>query len=302
MGFNVPIIERKWGTSIDWTDYIMSSYVAPPVLPPDADFVRNYGKKTPAGNDYRLNCPKCGDQNGKLYVNLEKGIWRCWRGCGSGRLGALQVHGGVQYTIEVETGVRKEIVPRFFSLEVESMESSIVNGYLTEERHLQEHIRKTFEIRGAIMMGKFAVAVPVITPLRKTEHWYFRFIGVEDGGLKHFSDFPKRELLYGHPRSLTSRDLYIMEGCFDVVCSVPFNSVCAWGKIITEEQIELLRYFASERFLVCLDSDVDINRKMRSLLRVKMETRKKVGIVELPSGKDPGDLGRDILQCPIMEL
>jgi DNA primase len=266
----------------------MSRYMTPASLPPDPSFVKTYGIRTPKGW-YRLNCPQCGDTNGKLYVNLENSFYKCFRGCvkkyfdGKG-LSAF----GVQMSESLQkTEKDKFDFPRI-SLENESFEANLIKGYL-DSRGLEEHVRRVFEIEGAVVFNNFAVALPVITPLRRTPYWYYRIIGNPE--FKHYSEFPKRELLYGHPRVLTAKSLYIMEGTFDILCSLPFSSVCSYSKIITDEQLGLLKYFTCEEILVCLDGSVDFKRKLRSLLRVKIETGRRVGIVKLPEGKDPANIG-----------
>ena len=276
----------------------MSRYSTPSSLPPDRNFTLRNGIKTPSKmSEYRLNCPLCGDEEGKLYIDLDKGIYHCFRHGAKGKLDGALGSFGVQLQQAILVPKEKAaITPSFFSLDKDTLDSNMIKGYI-ESRRFPEHIIQNFGLKGAIILGSFAVAIPVITPIRRTLHWYFRLINHPN--LKHYSDFPKRELLYGHEKCLTSKDLYMMEGPFDVLCSLPFNSVCFFGKIITNEQIELLKYFSCERFVICLDGSVDLKRKLRSCWRVKIETRRAVGILQLPPNQDPGNLGREILNYPV---
>jgi hypothetical protein len=266
----------------------MSKFVTVPSLPPDPSFVRTYGVKTSKGW-YRHNCPMCGDTDGKLYVNLTNSFYKCFRGCAKEYFNSTQLS---QFGVQLSNSVqKKDKVDRNFpriSLENESLEANIVKGYL-EDRKVEEHVRRVFEIEGSVVFGSFAVALPIITPLRRTPFWYYRLIGHPE--LKHFSEFPKSDLFYGHPRVLTAKSLFIMEGIFDILCSLPFSSICSFSKVITDGQLDLLKYFTCEEILICLDGSVDFKRKFRSLLRVKIETGRRVGIVKLPSGKDPANVG-----------
>lgn len=269
----------------------MSKFVTVPSLPPDPDFVRTYGVKT-SKDWYRCNCPMCADFSGKLYVNLTNSFYKCFKGCAKGYFNNTQLS---QFGVQLSSAVqKKDKVDRNFpriSLENESLEANIVKGYLGD-RKMEEYIQRVFEIEGSVVFGSFAVALPIITPLRRTLFWYYRLIGHPE--LKHFSEFPKSDLFYGHPRVLTTKSLFIMEGIFDVLCSLPFSSVSSFGKTLTVGQLALLKYFTCEEILICLDGSVDVRRKFQSLLKVKLETGKKVGLVKLPRGQDPADIGPSI--------
>ena len=190
----------------------------------------------------------------------------------------------------------KKIIPiRTFSLEVPNLESGIVNSYL-ENRRIHEHIIRDFELQGASLFGCFAVAFPIVSPLRKTEHWGYRLICHSE--LRYYTPFPKHGLIYGHAKVLTARKCCVMEGPFDVICSDPFQAIAALGKSLDDDHISTLKYFTCEEFFVCLDGSVDPNRKFKYALKIKMETGKPTFIIELPPGLDPGEVGKGIWDCP----
>lgn len=52
----------------------MARFATPLQVPPPRDFVLSFGVPVPKRPDeYRMNCPRCGDTHGKLYVNIKKG-------------------------------------------------------------------------------------------------------------------------------------------------------------------------------------------------------------------------------------
>jgi hypothetical protein len=264
-------------------------------FPPDVDFVRANGVPVPGrADEYRFNCPHCGMTDGKLYVNIKKKRYQCYRGCVRGGFGSIAV---IPNTLQIEQiQLKKEktkAVYSLFSLEQETFESSIVKAYL-KSRGIADNIIRSFRLQGAFIFGCFAVAFPVVTPLITYEDIGFRLINHQV--LRYYTAFPKK--IYGHPSTLTAKELFLMEGPFDVLCSIPFKAIATFGKSPTDEQLSFLSNFVCASFNICLDGSVDEGKKITYAMKVRMITGRDVFIVDLPKDKDPGDLRAEVLQCP----
>lgn len=91
--------------------------------------------------------------------------------------------------------------------------------------------------------------------------------------------------------------VYIVEGIFDAWRMV-HNTVAVFGKSLTKTQKRLLRDLDVEKYIFCLDSDAyyAIIKEMKELA----DYVDKVGMIMLPKGKDPDNLGREkIEQLPV---
>ena len=275
------------------------SRFSPIVFPVTKDFVLRNGYQVPSKPaEYRFNCIYCGDKIGKFYANIENGYYKCMRGCVKGRIGVSNVGSNTLQTITLEEKLEKK-KPKIinFSLNSNDIGAQVVKSYLYN-RNIQDHIITAFKLHGSILFNTYAVAFPVMTPLMTTHYTGYRLI--DHPAIRYYTEFPK--LLYGLPTILTSKIVYIKEGPSDVWCSLPLNSVCTFGKNLSEEQLSLLRNCTANEFLVCLDGSVDRGKKMQFALKIRMETGKKVGYIQLPQGVDPGEIGDKIVDYPIVRL
>ncbi len=88
---------------------------------------------------------------------------------------------------------------------------------------------------------------------------------------------------------LDDSHVYIVEGVFDA-WRMLYNTVAIFGKTLTKTQKRLLRSLGVKKYIFCLDSDASMYtiKEMNELADYVDE----VGMVILPKGKDPDDLGR----------
>jgi len=267
------------------------------VFPVTKDFVLRNGYQVPSRpSEYRFNCIYCGDKGGKFYVNIQNGYYKCMRGCVKGRIGYSSTGLNTLQTISTEqVQEKKQVKITNFYLGTGDIGAQVVESYLLG-RDIQSHIITAFKLHGSILFNNYAVAFPVITPLCSTPYTGYRLI--DHPNIRYYTEFPK--LLYGLPTILTSKVVYIKEGPSDVWCSLPLQSVCTFGKNLSEEQLSILRNCTAEEFIVCLDGSVDRGKKLEFVLKIRMETGRKVGYIQLPVGSDPGEIGNRIADFPII--
>lgn len=269
------------------------------IFPITKEFVLRSGYQVPSRpSEYRFNCIYCNDTSGKLYVNIQNGYYKCWRGCVKGRIGFQNEKiPKVLQVVQKGEKVKKKTKIINFSLQSDDIGAQIVNNYLMG-RGIPSHIVTAFKLYGSILFNSYAVAFPLITPLSMTSYVGYRLI--DNPKIRYYTEFPK--LLYGLPVVLTSPLVFIKEGPSDVWCSLPLQSVCTFGKNLSEDQLSILRNCTATQFLVCLDGSVSSDKKIEFMLKIKLETGKKVGYIQLPKGSDPGELGDSIVRYPIVWL
>ena len=277
-------------------------YATPPSVPPTRDFILKYGVKASRLGEYLLTCPLC-KVAGKLSCNVNIGVYKCWRGCCSGKLPSNTIKGidGVLVSPsqkEEEEKEKKVVKIDRFSLLKPTIEAQYVNQYLLKRRVTREII-EAFELEGAALLNSFAVAFRVITPFGPTDYWGYRLLNHPN--LRYYTDFPK-DVIYGHPRILKEKAVLVMEGVFDLLSSLPFQTVSLFGKKPTDKQKSYLEDLPCEYLILCLDGSVDKAYVTGLYLQMLIRTKKKLKVLEIPGKKDPGDLGPSILNYPLRSI
>jgi DNA primase len=109
------------------------------------------------------------------------------------------------------------------------------------------------------------------------------------------SIYDKSRTIYGlsHARKAItdSTVALLMEGYFDVIMAHQTgitNAVASSGTALGEEQVRILRRFATD-LLLCLDSDEAGKTATERAIDIASRAGMRVRVVELPNAKDPGD-------------
>jgi DNA primase len=114
---------------------------------------------------------------------------------------------------------------------------------------------------------------------------------------------PKSKVLFGEDKvsrlDRSFNDLIIAEGFTDVIWlwQNGFVSVGVLGSFPSNVQLEMMvRLLPRDgRLVLMLDSD-DAGRKCRDRIKKELDMRVKIYAVNLPDGKDPADMSRDVLK------
>jgi DNA primase len=96
-------------------------------------------------------------------------------------------------------------------------------------------------------------------------------------------------------KAITASDrALLVEGYFDVMMAQQNGietAVASSGTAFTEEQVRILRRFASD-LQVCLDSDDAGRAATQRVIEMASKQHMRVTVIELPNAKDPGDFFR----------
>lgn len=278
----------------------MSQFPFASSFPPTLEEALALGVPVPSKpSEVRLSCPVCGKPDGKLYVDTLNRVYFCFR-CGRG--GSLR---GKEPHVRISRTPIQPLLPsskvRFTLYYLDALPEVI--QYL-HSRGLADDVLTRYHVCAAKVtrLELPAVAIPVITPLRGvTDHYYFRTVMGEPS--RHFFTFSKSHFVFGLPEAAAARRVYIVEGVFDVLRVSPaLSAVCIFGKLLSSDQLTMLGKFAAREFVVALDGSAPRTDKLRVAAQIASVLHKKVGIAEIPEGKDPGDLGISLRLCPIIWL
>lgn len=267
-------------------------------------------------DEIRFNCPYCvqagklPDRKFHLYINIKKGVGHCFR-CGK----KLKFNGNgncykVEQAITVNVRRPKHIlssIPQSLPITKDSPAFEFLRYKFLEifsEEELFARI-ESFGLNYCVDMRYSHLVDRIIIPVTfhgKVVACQFRSIyGQEPKYLSYSLNGRNiKEYLYNFDNALKSDEVWIMEGVFDVFATFD-NAVAIFGKEISKPQAELIvKYFS--RVIIALDQDAYKEACKIAKQLSRMGNFEKIGICKLPEGKDPGELGRDILDCEIEEF
>jgi hypothetical protein len=267
------------------------------------EWLQSQGAKVrKGGQEYCVNCPKCGDTKKHLYVNPEIGVAHCFR-CGySGRVEEVLVDGfGLSFD-EVRgllSSFRKadsKVVSPEEKAEVSFPEGSVelLKVGRGVERLLLEWCKESgvkyedlVEMKCRWWEGR--LVIPCWKDGGRRELWYWVARAVKDIEPKYINcAAPKGEVIWGIDwYDISDGYLYVCEGWKD---GYRMKGIALLGKEITSEQVKIISRLAEGRKIrVLLDRDawnegVVVGMKIgRGLGYSNVEVGFLVGL------KDPGE-------------
>ena len=102
-------------------------------------------------------------------------------------------------------------------------------------------------------------------------------------------EFPKEEIIFNESRIDWSKDLYLVEGVFDMLFLK--NALPILGKTVSNKLWEQLYEKSEKNIIICLDGDAweDAQHLYRKLDGGKLNHR--IRLIKIPKDKDVADLG-----------
>jgi hypothetical protein len=257
------------------------------------------------GQEYCVNCPKCGDVKKHLYINPHLGVGHCFR-CGySGLVEEILVDGfGLSFR-EVRDMVwtyrrfRGDVVGERKEDVVEFPEGSVELGRVG--KGVEVMVRGWCEGNGVryedlVEMGcrwwSGRLVIPCWRDRGRRELWYWVARAVKDVEPKYLNcSAPRKGVVWGIDwYDVSDGYLYVCEGWKD---AYRMRGVALLGKEVSDEQVEvILRLSEGKVVRVLLDSDA-----WRDCVVVGMKIGRLLGYDRVEVGflrglKDPGE-GRD---------
>lgn len=281
-----------------------------------------------SGGELRFCCPYCYKRIGKedikyhLYVNRNSGLFFCQRCEVKGHVSFLDKSLKDPEYGRDEEGQRRsrlDALKDYFGPKSKldnqtcnNLSVGLPEDYISLYDYPKSEAAKYLERRGidfdlAIQRGlgfgadrnRGRIIFPVFDPEDRTKciFWVARSYTNEDHiescdcylckyKYTNAPDVQRRYFIYG--LEFCSGDtVCLTEGAISALCAGP-NAVAAFGKYVTDEQINLL----SERFdTIQLALDPDAYKRSFKLMKELLGMGKKVEWVPLPHKKDPADIG-----------
>ena len=255
-------------------------------------------------DEFQLRCPFHEDSRASCSINLEKGVWICFAGCGQGSL---------EYLLQKLLGKsREEIDSLLLNYEVD-YSLSFLDAYLeTAEEEEEEMLEVSIEYdktrvppwifdrgfnRETLIEWECGADIEgsLVIPVKDGEG---RLVGTITRRLNrepkylYSQGLRKSRLLFGGHKIESCKFVYITEGSLDAMWLHQNNlpAVSLLGATMSKVQEELLMQLPVEELVLCLDNDKAGEIGMQKAL-TSLSARCRVSRVNLPGGyKDVQDI------------
>ncbi len=289
---------------------------------------RKEGKNVSRG-EINICCIFCGEDRYHLGINEEKDIFACWKCSAKGNIARLiSKLLGISYLeakeiINPQSDLRKALEDRKNKLAIIEKPKEIKEFHLPEHsypfitnksniwqesalRFLKDKYNLNWDhIKEAKLQyctyGKYKNSI--IIPIYYNNQ-LVNFIGRiwDKGSKKRYLNCPNEESLYNTKTLLYNYDsikkgsnrLLIVEGAFDAMKAGLDRSIALFGTEITQEQKNLIIGLNIKELIILLDNDPHLtttSKKAKDLANY-FSPFAKTRVVNLPYGKDPGDMER----------
>lgn len=282
------------------------------------------GKSIPSGNgEVRYNCPFCitrgygTDTKQHLYVNMDKGLFLCFRCSEGGRLTKLYHYlkipvGHVlpeptsrgsldavisQLSVSLVTDLPDQTILEFPCPVVPAWSVPEVRAYL-QSRGVSESDSKAYSLQSGNFFGCERIFFPVYRPWTKDLiYWTGRKFLAGDEEKKDVLRYTtpkgaKKNLLYGMDVVVQQPGypdhVIITEGPMSAIAAGR-KAVATLGKNVSDFQVELLTKYGFSEYIVAFDGDA--SPASMSLCERLLLRGCRVSMVSLPMGEDPASVG-----------
>jgi hypothetical protein len=245
------------------------------------------------------------DTKFKLYINVKKLVYNCFRCEVRGRLTNLFPQLAIIGEYAEQTVKASELkndqlepYPEFQYLgALQYPWNEIVEEFLTEKRFTINELWDKVHFIEDYRKGEFSFGPCLLFAV----YHFGQYRGFQARRLyknvspKYIgaSNMDRRSSLYNYDNAFSQSDcLVITEGFFDAL-RVGFNAVATLGKTITETQIRLIRLGKFEKVIVFLDKDAE-KEAATTAKNLSLYFKTYLALPKWPENKkDPGDLSKD---------
>jgi len=272
-----------------------------------------YRKVSSNPNEVRFCCPYCidigkpPDTKFHLYIALDKKVGYCFR-CGKVlKFSQSQFPLISRDVIKVKLRKPRHILSRLpKSIPITKHYNAWqflrlkFKDVLTKEELLQKidqfDLQVCIDVQFPHLYNR--IMIPIYFEGKVVACQFRSIFGQEPKYLSYsFSQANLKEFLFNYDTAKDYDEVWLMEGVFDVIPTLN-NAVALFGKDVSKPQFDLLTN-SFRKVIVALDPDAKHEAYKIAKTLVLNGSFDRVMICELPLGKDPGDLGRDILNCLI---
>ena len=260
-----------------------------------------HGFDVPTDRDeFNILCPFHVDSVPSCAININKGLWICFRGCGQGSLKTfLRKHLGIEWD-ELETTLDQsqwtldlwdELSPFIEEPEIEVALPE--GGYIPDNHWIFKRGFERFilEDAGCIINKYGDLIIPVVDFTNQLKGYISRRLQAVPKYMYSYG-FKKSTVLFGGNIMNKATKIYVTEGALGALWlrQHGYPAVAILGARVSKEQIKLINSLYPQEVVLCLDNDeagqLGINKAL-----VDMERNCMVSYITLPKGyKDVQDI------------
>lgn len=254
--------------------------------------LNKYGVDVPNTDQFSILCPFHEDTVRSCSINLDKGVWICFAGCGQGSLKSFvwKISGKSWRDIQEEFEIPDFDFGDFTAEDTESREvfnQSIYGEELfpiapTHWIYKRGFTKHTLDRWGCLENKYRDLVIPVNSSDEDILGWITRRINAIPKYL-YSKGFRKSRTLFGVNNLVHSEVVYLVEGPLDCMWldQHGYPSVAILGASVSSAQIDLLSKYHPSEVVLGLDND-EAGRKGIEKATVDMSNRFMVSFVEFP--------------------
>jgi DNA primase len=280
-----------------------------------------YGIEIPNKNEFSLLCPFHEDRRESCSINLDKGLWICFAGCGQGSLKSFiwKYSGRPWKEIESDIESQKWDLDLAFLDDIEKELNS--GSYIQDVEIVSSYEGWTSDVPSThwIYDRDFEIATisrwdcksnrynDLIVPCKNRENEVLGWITRRTQAIPKYlysKGFRKSKTLFGI-NSLPEKvdTLFVVEGALDCMWldQHGYSAVAILGAMMSKAQIDLISSINPNEVVLCLDND-EAGRNGINQATIDLRNSFMLSYIELPNNvKDVQEIRqRDVLQ-DIME-
>ena len=280
---------------IDWTSVLLDAGISP------STYKEEFSIRGPFHEDKIDSCS----------INVDKGVWICFAGCGSGSLKSfLQKYLNYSH-LQVDSLLQEQEA---------NFDINMFDSFDMEESNMPEvefpfnctSVPKWIVERGfnRYTLERWGCAIntynDLIFPVKDVDHrmvgWVSRRLNATPKYM-YSKGLKKSKLLFGANNLNKHPFVCITEGSLDTMWldQHGFPSVALLGSSMSKKQREMLYNISTQEFVICLDNDSTGQKAMNKIFR-ELSTSFIVSYITLPNGlKDVQDVRNEKQLCDIIE-
>ena len=279
-----------------------------------------YGINIPNKNEFSLLCPFHEDNRESCSINLEKGLWICFAGCGQGSLKSFIWKYSGRPWKEIESDIDSQKWDLDLSF-LDDVEKELDSGtYIQEVEEVSFYEDWTSDILSThwIYARGFEKSTIIkwncksnryndlIIPCKNIEDKVLGWITRRTQAIPKYlysKGFRKSKTLFGIDKLSEMVDtLFVVEGALDCLWldQHGYSSVAILGAIMSKAQIDLISSINPSEVVLCLDND-DAGKNGIRQATIDLRNSFMLSYVELPNDvKDVQEIRqRDILHSVV---
>ena len=281
---------------IDWTTVLLDVGITPDTYK----------------DEFSIKCPFHIDKVDSCSINVEKGVWICFAGCGSGSLKTfLQKY--LSYSkIQIDNLLREQEatfnIDLFEEYRIDEegelptvdfpFDKSSVPKWILERGFNKDTLVKW----GCAINTYNDLIIPVDDTNKRMIGWVSRRLNAVPKYM-YSKGLKKSKILFGDCHLVKKPFVCITEGSLDTMWldQHGFGSIALLGSSMSKKQREMLYNISTKEFVVCLDNDSTGQRALNKIFK-ELSNSFIVSYITLPKGfKDVQDVRNGNQLCDIID-